>query len=53
MAKFEAEKFCAKAKLQFGMAPALVESFLKYAAQCKSPFHLPQLIFTAMYCASI
>jgi len=43
MARFEAEKFCARSKLEFGMAPALVESFLKYAAQCTSPFQLPSL----------
>jgi hypothetical protein len=36
MARFEAEKFCARSKLEFGMAPALVESFLKYTAQCTS-----------------
>jgi hypothetical protein len=38
MARFEAEKFCARSKLQFGMAPALVESFLKYTAPCTKFF---------------
>jgi hypothetical protein len=43
MAKFEAERFCAKAKLQFGIAPALVETFLKNAAQFTGhlSFHHP------------
>jgi hypothetical protein len=38
MAKFEAEKFCAKAKLQFGIAPALVGTFLKNEAKFTGPF---------------
>jgi hypothetical protein len=28
MSRFEAEKFCAKLKLKFGMTPSLVETFL-------------------------
>jgi hypothetical protein len=35
MTRFEAEKFCARAKLQFGMAPGLIQSFLQNANECK------------------
>jgi len=43
MMKFEAEKFCARVKLQFGMAPDLVETFLKNAAECPGYFHLSHI----------
>jgi hypothetical protein len=54
MAKFEAEKFCAKAKLQFGIAPALIETFLKNAAQFTGPlsFHRPTN-FLAIFLSNI
>jgi hypothetical protein len=35
MTKFEAEKFCARAKLHFGLVPALLETFLKNVAHWK------------------
>jgi hypothetical protein len=43
MTKFEAEKFCARVKLQFGMAPDLVETFLKNVAECPGYFHLSHI----------